>query len=101
MGEMMNKIAFAILSCLALCFQARAGSVLFDFDNAPVSTPLPISLTVDGLTANFAATGQGFSVQNYNTTIIQPSGFTGSWLYPSSVVPADLLISFSQTITDF
>ena len=33
--------------------------------------------------------------------MIQPSGFTGNWIYPSSVSPADLLISFSQTITDF
>ncbi|RDJ93410.1 hypothetical protein B4Q13_22095, partial [Lacticaseibacillus rhamnosus] len=37
-------------------------SVLFDFENAAQDAPLPIDLTVGGITAHFSATGQGFSI---------------------------------------
>ena len=91
------------LVLLATLLVARAGaqSVLFDFDNAPIYTPLPISLTVGGITAQFSATGQGFSVQQANVLGFTPAGFSGLCLYPSSVYGADLLVSFSTALTNF
>jgi hypothetical protein len=79
----------------------RADSILFDFENANVHTPLPISLTVGSLTAQFSGTGQGFSIQRADTMGFTPAGFSGNCIYPSSVFASDLLISFSQTLTDF
>lgn len=78
-----------------------AQSVLFDFDNAPLSTSLPISLTASGITANLSATGQGYSIQNANVLGFVPAGFAGRIIYPNSVFLADLLISYNQIITDF
>jgi len=76
-------------------------SVLFDFDNAPIYTPLPITQTAGGITAHFSGTGQGYSIQSANTMGFTPAGFGGLCIYPSSVFLADLLIAFDQTITDF
>ena len=76
-------------------------SVLFDFDNAPIYTPLPITQTAGGITAHFSGTGQGYSIQSANTMGFTPAGFGGLCIYPSSVFLADLLIGFDQTITDF
>ncbi len=73
----------------------------FDFDNGPVSVSLPLSYTVDGLTATLSATGSGFSVQSLGSIQIHPAGFYGICLYPNSVFAADLLVSFSQPLTDF
>lgn len=84
-----------------LVLQANAQPVLFDFDNAPRYTPLPISLTVAGVTAQFSATGQGFSIQAANTLGFTPVGFSGNCIYPSSINASDLHIAFSQPLTDF
>ena len=78
-----------------------AQPVLFDFDNAVIHTPLPIDLTVGGITAHFSATGQGYSIQDANTMGFTPQGFAGNCIYPSSVYLSDLLISFDQTLSDF
>jgi hypothetical protein len=86
---------------MCFCAPATSQGTLFDFDNAPLRSPLPIDLTVDGITAHFSATGQGFSIQPADTLGFTPSGFSGSCIYPSSIYAADLLISFSQTLTDF
>lgn len=86
---------------LTAFFDSATGSVTFDFDNAPVHTSLPIDLTVNGLTAHFSATGSGFSIQPANTMGFTPAGFSGLCLYPGSVSAADLLISFSEGLTDF
>jgi hypothetical protein len=80
---------------------ATAQAVLFDFDNAPVHTPLPLDLTVGGITAHFSATGQGFSIQAADTLGFTPARFSGNCLYPSSVFAADLLVSFSKGLTNF
>jgi hypothetical protein len=74
------------------------GQVLFDFDNAPLHTPLPLDLTVDGITAHLSATGQGFPIQAADALTV---GFSGFCVYPSSVFPADLLIGFSSSLSDF
>lgn len=78
-----------------------AQAVLFDFDNAPSQTSLPISLTVNGITAHFSATGQGYSIQQANVLGFTPLGFAGQVIYPNSVFLADLLIKFDSTLTDF
>lgn len=82
---------------------ALATTVLFDFNSAPQYSPLPLDLTVDGITAHFSATGQGYSIQNTAQVIgVLPAGFSGLGIVPSSVYASDLLISFPQEImTDF
>lgn len=76
-------------------------SILFNFDNIPAHTPFPTDVTVSGLTAHLSGTGQGYSIQRADTMGFTPSGFSGNCIYPSSVFPADLLIGFSQSATDF
>ena len=92
-----------LLLVLASVCAARAGaqSVLFDFDSAPVHTPLPIGLTVGGITAHLSATGQGFAIQPVNSLGFTPVGFAGYCIYPSSIYAADLIITFSASLTDF
>lgn len=96
------RTRFRLLQLLGLMVFTMVGAaqaVLFDFDHAPAHTPLPLALTVDGVTARFSATGQGFSIQPANTMGFTPAGFSGNCIYPSSVFAADLLIGFSQVLT--
>lgn len=79
---------------------ASAQTVLFDFNNAPNHTSLPIDVSAGGITAHLSATGQGFSIQDTSAPVV-PVGFTGRFIYPNSVFQADLLISFNRTIVDF
>jgi len=73
----------------------------FDFDNAPVHTSLPVSVSADGVTAFLSATGGGFSIQPANSLGFTPAGFGGLCIYPNSVFPADLVIDFDATLSDF
>ncbi|MFO0974225.1 MAG: hypothetical protein U1A27_12420 [Phycisphaerae bacterium] len=82
-------------------FMTNSPTVLFDFDNAPVYTSLPLNLTVSGLTAHLSATGSGFSIQFANVLGFTPPGFSGRCLYPNSVFAADLIIDFSETLSAF
>lgn len=75
--------------------------VIFDFDNAPYRSSLPLSVTVAGLTAQLSATGQGYSIQAAGVLGFTPLGFSGYVIYPNSVFLADLSITFSQTIDSF
>lgn len=79
---------------------AQSTPVLFDFDTAPIHSSLPLTLTSDGLTAQFTATGNGFSIQPADTLGFTPVGFSGLCIYPNSVFAADLLISFDQPLSD-
>ncbi len=79
---------------------ARAQSVLFDFNNAPLHSSLPIDQTAGGITAHFAGTGQGFSIQDASSPVV-PVGFSGRFIYPNSIFSADLLISFDQPVSSF
>jgi len=97
----MRRIICSIVGMFAFCTATYGQSVLFDFDNAPYHTSLPISLTSSGLTAQFSATGQGFSIQSANVLGFTPAGFSGLCIYPSSVYLADLRVSFSKPVTDF
>lgn len=101
----MKRLRCLLLAVVALgsASAARAASVLFDFNAGPLHASLPLDLTVDGITAHFAATGQGFSIQDPATSIgLTPTGFSGYCISPNSVFQADLLISFPQTtLSDF
>jgi hypothetical protein len=104
MKRLLSPIArmFVVLATLSLpAGRAEAQTVLFDFDTAPLHSPLPISLTVGGITANFTATGQGFSIQRADTMGFTPINFSGFCIYPSSVYLADLHVGFSVTLTEF
>ena len=93
-------ISILFFCMIAMVSVVSAQSVLFDFDNAPLHSPLPINQTVNGISARFSATGQGYSIQDINASVV-PQGFTGRFIYPSSVYLADLLISFDKTLIDF
>lgn len=84
-----------------LAVPARAQSILFDFDNAPVQTPLPLDLAAGGITAHFAGTGQSYSIQHADVLGFLPVGFSGLCIYPNSVFAADLLIGFSRPVQEF
>ena len=92
---------YFIFSVIAQVSPASAQLVLFDFDNAPLYTSLPIYQTAGGITAHLSATGQGYSIQNANVLGFTPPGFAGRIIYPNSIYLADLLIRFDQTLTDF
>jgi hypothetical protein len=98
--EKMKKI-YVLAIALFILNSATAQEVLFDFDNAPLYTSLPIDQTVGGITAHLSATGQGYSIQNAGVLGFVPAGFAGRILYPNSINLADLLISFDQTLADF
>jgi hypothetical protein len=96
----MKTQTLIILTSLLLV-RAQAQSVLFNFENAPQYSPLPINLTAGGITAHFSATGQGYSMQLFNCQGLSPVGFSGLCIYPSSVYGADLIVDFSTPVTDF
>lgn len=93
--------AIAALPAAGVVARASAQSILFDFDAAPLYTPLPIDLAAGGVTAHFSATGQGYSIQSAGALGFIPVGFSGRCIYPSSVYASDLHVSFSKTIQSF
>ena len=99
----MRSLRWALLAALALGATTARGSVLFDFNSGPLHASLPLDLTVGGITAHLSATGQGFSIQDPNTTILfTPTGFSGYCLSPNSVFASDLQVDFgSTTLSDF
>ena len=104
-----GKSGFPASACVSLLFfsvlsqlsPASAQSVLFDFDNAPLYTSLPINQTAGGITAHLSATGQGYSIQEANVLGFTPPGFAGHILYPNSINLSDLHISYNHILTDF
>jgi hypothetical protein len=99
--EPIGRRALLVLSAAGLLAgPAAAQSVLFDFDSTPQHTPLPITLSVGGVTAGFSATGLGFSIQAANTLGFTPAGFGGNCIYPNSVFASDLHVAFSPKIVD-
>ena len=94
-GQTMRVLIVALSAAVA---PARADSVLFDFDNAPLHAPLPLDVTAGPLTAHLSATGQGFSIQTADVLGFTPAGFSGYAIYPSSVFAADLLVGFSAPV---
>lgn len=98
---MFKKLCLVLIATLAFTATGMAQTILFDFDNAQLHSSLPINLTVSGLTAQLSATGQGFSIQQADALGFTPTGFSGYCVYPNSVFAADLLISFTQPLSDF
>lgn len=96
-----RPLSFAI-ALLGLALSAHGAAVLFDFDRAPLRSPLPLSLTVEGITAHFSSSSSlyNYSIQPADTLGFTPAGFSGFCIYPSSVFQSDLLISFDQPLTD-
>ncbi|MEO8513265.1 MAG: T9SS type A sorting domain-containing protein [Ignavibacteria bacterium] len=94
-------ISLMVFSLIVSVSPVYAQAILFDFDNAPLSTSLPIYQTSGGITAHLSATAQGYSIQNANTLGFTPPGFAGRIIYPNSIFLADLLIHFDQPLTEF
>lgn len=82
-------------------FALPAGTVLFDFDDAPLHTPLPIDVTAGGITAHVDGTAGSYSVQSADVLGFTPTGFGGYCLYPSTLFLADLVIDFSELLSGF
>ena len=97
----MKRLLILLAGLGLMAGPAAAQRVLFDFNNAPLHAPLPITLTEGGVTATLSATGQGFSVQLVDVVGFTPAGFSGYWLNPNSLAPSDLRVTFSATLTDF
>ena len=95
----LNTLIFTCAILLPIISASQ--SVLFDFDNALVYTPLPISQTESGITANISATGQGYSIQSVSTATVVPAGYTGNFIFPSSISLSDLLIRFDPPLSGF
>lgn len=94
--------SLALIAAVSLGATASAQTVMFDFNNANQYSPLPVTLTVGGITANLTGTGQSFSIQSANALGFTPAGFDGLCIYPDSVYPADLIIDFGASrLTDF
>jgi hypothetical protein len=102
LNYMYKSIIIFLIFLMTILFTSNlsAQAVLFDFDNAPLYSSLPIDLTVNGITAHFSATGQGYSIQD-NSAPVVPLGFTGRFIYPNSIYISDLIIRYDQTLTDF
>ena len=96
-----NYYVLILMLSVFLVSTVSAQAVLFDFDNAPLYTSLPIYQTSGGITAHLSATGQGYSIQSANVLGFTPPGFSGHIIYPNSIYLADLLIHFDHTLTDF
>ncbi|MFO1053048.1 MAG: hypothetical protein U1F36_12610 [Planctomycetota bacterium] len=98
---MQGFLLFPLPLLLALGSAPAQSVVSFNFDSARLYAPLPVDVVEGGVTAHLSATGSGFSIQGVGTVSIVPVGFSGHFIYPSSINASDLLIGFSRTITAF
>ena len=97
----MKTFTVFLLAFFAFTITSSSQVILFDFDNAPLYTSLPIYQTAGGITAHLSATGSGYSVQAANVLGFTPPGFAGHILYPNSIYGSDILVHFDHTLTDF
>jgi hypothetical protein len=100
---MHNPHGTTIIGVLTVVLTASlsAQEVLFDFDNAPLHSSLPLDQTSGGITAHLSATGQGYSVQEANVLGFTPQGLVGRVIYPNSISLADLLVRIDQPLIRF
>ena len=96
---MKTKILMVLASLLIL--RAPAQNVVYNFDNLPVYSPLPIYDVQGGIIAQFTATGAGYSIQSVTTATVVPVGFSGNFIFPSSVFASDMMVSFSKPLMAF
>ena len=98
------KRIIIIAAAVAGCWSSIVGAqtVTFDFENASQYSPLPISLTVGGITAHFSANPlyYNYSIQRADVLGFTPAGFAGLCIAPSGVYASDLLISFDRALSD-
>lgn len=99
--EAMYTFPAAANLALVAEFVPEANTAVFTFDDAPVHTSIPVSLSNNSLGAQVSGTGGSFSIQPANTLGLTPVGFGGLCLYPNSVFGGDLLVSFSRPLTGF
>ena len=93
-------MAVAMTALLTIC-GAKAQSVTFDFDNASQYAPLPIDLTVGGITGHFSSGSSfyNYSIQRADVLGFTPQGFSGLCIFPSTIYQSDLLVSFDTQLT--
>ena len=96
----MKMLMYAILATIMICTYANGATVLFDFNSGPQFSPLPLSLTVGGITADFSG---AYSIQDVAGYIgVTPGGFSGLGLLPNGINTGALQVDFPQeNITDF
>ena len=99
--SLIYSVCITAFLVIAQASSGFAQAILFDFDNAPLHSSLPIYQTAGGITAHLTATGQGYSVQTADVLGFTPPGFAGRVIYPNSVYLSDLLISFDHTLSAF
>ena len=100
---MKTRFTVLVIAVLGLLFgNAKTQNVLFDFDSAPLHSPLPIDLTVGGITAHLSSgtPGYNYSVQPADILGFTPAGFSGYCIYPNQIYLCDLKISFDHAVTD-
>lgn len=97
----LTLVSLAFIVGLSVSFlEARAQTVTFDFDTAPLHTSLPLDLTAGGITAHFSSGSPfyNYSIQRADVLGFTPAGFFGNCIYPNTVFQSDLLISFGSTL---
>jgi hypothetical protein len=88
------------VTATALAAVPARASVSFDFENVSAGTTLPMSVTVDGLTAQFTPGQYGYSIEDYDVVFgIAPVGFSGHCIYPRTVYQSDLTIGFDRLLS--
>lgn len=97
---MRTRHLFTVVGVLASAVSSMAQSLLFDFDNVPKYTPLPIDISVGSVNAHFSYQFYGFSIQAANT-YYAPVGFAGNCIFPNTVFRDDLYVDFSVPLTEF
>ena len=89
-------LALSLLAILPFALSANAS--LIDFNAGPFHTALPLDLTADAITAHCSG---GYFIDDFTYIGVTPTGFGGYCLSPTSVYGSDLVITFSQPISDF
>ena len=95
-----KKIFLALVAAISIA-GAQAQNVTFNFDNATQYSPLPVDLTVSGITGHFSSGSSfyNYSIQRADVLGFTPKGFSGLCIYPSTVFASDLLMSFDAQLT--
>ena len=97
----MARLLFALTTILSFTCNAWAQLVVFDFDNAPRGTSLPVNVSSGGISALLSSSSDAYnySVQAANVLGFTPVGFAGNCIYPNTINKSDLLVSFDTQLT--
>lgn len=97
---MVNRLFFMV-SVLAISTICAAQNALFTFDDVPYHTPLPINVSSNGITAHMTGGLYNYSVQQWGTLGIAPTGMSGNYIWPNSVYLSDLSAEFDTWLNRF